>query len=476
MYNAQPFPPPVPMPRRPTLVEFRRLGVLAAPIVIAQLSHMGMGVADAVMAGRLSATDLAGVTLGGNFYWPTMLLLSGIVMAVTPSVSQLNGAGRAADAGAVVRQALWIAVCGGVLLMLLLRNAEPAYRLFGVDERAIPVAVGYLKAASPALVPLLAYGALRYLAEGMSWTIPAMVIGLTALPLKILFNGVFMYGWPALGIPALGGVGCGWATTVVMTYSLIAMSVVVANSRLRASNVFKAFSWPNWREIRRLLVVGVPIGLALLVEVGLFATVGLLVGRLGVETVASHQIAFNVAGIAFMIPLALGMASTIRVGFNVGAGDLAGARLSAWVAVATTLSWGFAMAAVMLAFRQPIVALYTDDPEVIRLAAALLALGALFQVFDSTQATIMGALRGYKVTGAPMVIAVVAYWFVGLPVGAGLCFGFGWVPPVEAALTSMFGAFEPLGVRGLWWGLVVGLAVAAFALVGWMARVSRVRH
>ena len=261
------------------------------------------------------------------------------------------------------------------------------------------MAVGYLKAASPALVPLLAYGALRYLAEGMSWTVPAMVIGLTALPLKILCNWLFMYGSPALGIPALGGVGCGWATTVVMTYSLVVMAVVVANSRLRASNVFKAFSWPQPQEIRRLLVVGVPIGLALLVEVGLFATVGLLVGRLGVETVASHQIAFNVAGIAFMIPLALGMASTIRVGFNVGAGDLPAARLSAWVATATTLSWGFAMGAVMLAFRHPIVGLYTDDPQVVRLAAALLALGALFQVFDSTQATVMGALARLQVDG-----------------------------------------------------------------------------
>ncbi|MDE0039580.1 MAG: MATE family efflux transporter [Gammaproteobacteria bacterium] len=461
------------MTPRSALTEFRQLGVLATPIIVAQLSQMGMGVADAVMAGRVSATDLAGVTLGGNFFWPTMLLMSGIVMAVTPSVSQLNGAGRIGDAGAVVRQALWIALVGGLMLTLLLRNAEPAYRFFGVDEQAIPVAVGYLSAASLALVPLLSYTALRCLAEGMSWTTPAMCISLSALPLKILLNWLFMYGSPALGIAAMGGVGCGWSTAVVMSYTFLAMLLVVSTSRMRASNLFTAFSWPRLGAIRDLLVVGVPIGLALLVEVGFFSVAGLLIGRLGVEAVASHQIAFNVAGIAFMVPLALGMAATIRVGFNVGAGDRAAARLSAWVAVTTTLVWGICVATVMLTARFPIVGLYTNNAEVINVAAALLAIGALFQVFDSAQATTMGALRGYKETVAPMWIAVVAYWLVGLPVGAALCFGVGGIPTLNGLLSSAFGA--PIGVYGLWWGLVVGLAVAAVALVAWLVRVSRSR-
>ena len=459
------------MASQPVLTEFRRLGVLAMPIIIAQLSQMGMGVTDAVMAGRLSATDLAGVTLGGNFLFPTMLLMSGIVMAVTPSVSQLNGAGRIGDAGAVVRQALWIALGGGVALTLILRNAEPAYRLFGVDEQAIPVAVGYLSAASLGLVPLLAYTSLRCLAEGMSWTTPAMCVSLSALPLKILLNWLFMHGSPALGIPAMGGVGCGWATAVVMCYTFLVMVVVVARSRMRDALLFRAFDWPKLGTIRDLLVVGVPIGLALLVEVGFFSVAGLLTGRLGVEAVASHQIAFNVAGIAFMVPLALGMAATIRVGFNVGAGDRAAARLSAWVAVATTLVWGIGVAVVMLTARYPIVGLYTDNAEVIRVAAALLAIGALFQVFDAAQATTMGALRGYKSTVAPMAIAVVAYWLVGLPIGAALCFGVESIPSLDGMLANTFGA--PIGVYGLWWGLVVGLAAASIALLVWLVRISR---
>ena len=444
--------------RIPALVEFRTLGALAVPIIISQLAQMGMGVADAIMAGRVSATDLAGITLGGNLYWPLMLLFSGIVMAVTPSVSQLHGAGQIHSAGAVVRQALWIAIPGGVLLAILLRNAEPAYRFVGVDERAIPVAVEYLRAASLGLPAMLAYMSLRCLCEGMSWTRPAMFIGLSMLAIKVPLNWLFIYGEPRLGIPAMGGVGCGWATAIVMTYSLFAMVVTVSVSRVRASGVFSAFSWPDPAAIARILKLGAPIGLALFVEVACFSAATLLIGRLGVETVAAHQVAFNVVGVTFMVPLALGMAATIRVGYNVGAENLPGARRAAWVAAGTTMVWGTTFAILLLTLRHDIVALYTTEREVLELAAGLLLLGALFQVFDCSQATLMGALRGYKDTRAPMVIAVIAYWVVGLPLGASLCFG---APGIDA-----------IGVHGLWWGLVAGLAVAAVTLYARLALIS----
>ena len=446
------------MNRWPALAEFRSLGVLAVPIIIAQLAHMGMGVADAIMAGRVSATDLAGIALGGNLYWPLMLLMSGIVMAVTPSVSQLHGAGRAGDAGAVVRQALWIAVCGGAALVLLLQHVEPAYRLLGVDERAIPVAVSYLRAASLGFPAMMAYAALRCLCEGMSWTRPAMFIGLSMLALKVPLNWLFIYGQPALGIPAMGGVGCGWSTAIVMGFSFVAMLVVVSCSRMRQSGVFAAFSWPDPAEIGRLLRLGIPIGLALFVEVAFFSAATLLIGRLGVETVAAHQIAFNIVGVTFMVPLALGMAATIRVGFNVGANDFAGARRSAWVAASTAIVWGVLFAATLFVFRYDLVSLYTTEADVIQLAAGLLLLGALFQVVDGPQATVMGTLRGYKDTRGPMVIAAAAYWLVGLPVGATLCFGLLGTPG--------------FGVYGMWWGLVAGLVVVAAALFARLARIS----
>ena len=465
--------------------ELRTLGALAAPIVITQLSQMAMGVADAVMAGNVSATDLAGVTLGGSLYWPILLFMQGLVMAVAPTVSQLHGAGRTGEAGAHVRQALWVAVSGGVLVTIALHHAEPLYRLVGVDERGIPVAVGYLEAASLGLTPLLAYVALRYLCEGMAWPRAAMWISATAFPLKVGLNWIFIHGWPAIGLPALGGVGCGWATAITMTYSLVVMVFVVSLSRIRASNVFAAFSAPSARRIRSLLALGLPIGFTLFLELAFFSFVSLLVGRIGVETVAAHQVAFNVVSVAFMVPLAIGMAATVRVGVNVGAGNVAAARTSAWVAVATTCVWGVAIATALMVLRHEIVTSYTDEPEVIRLAAALLALGALFQVFDATQVTIMGALRGYKDTRAPMVVAAFAYWLVGLPIGYIACFGDAdAVAALNAAVNAVpkwaggtggelaISRVEGMGVRGLWWGLVAGLAVAALALVARLARVS----
>ena len=448
------------------LAEFRTLGALALPIVVTQLAQMGMGVADAIMAGRVSATDLAGVTLGGNLYWPLMILMSGIVMAVTPSVSQLRGAGQVGASGAVVRQALWIAVFGGMALVVLLRNVEPAYRLLGVDERAIPVATEYIRAASLGLPAMLAYASLRCLCEGMSWTRPAMFIGLSMLALKVPLNWLFIYGDPTLGIPAMGGVGCGWATAIAMVYAFVAMVVVVSVSRVRASGVFAAFSFPDGREIGRILRLGLPIGFALFAETGFFSVATLLIGRLGVETVAAHQVAFNIVGVAFMVPLSLGVAATIRVGFHVGADSLSDARRSAWVAAAMTAIWGITLSTILLVWRHDLVALYTEEAEVIRLAAGLLLIGALFQVFDSTQATVMGALRGYKDTRAPLMIALVAYWVIGLPAGATLCFGLAGV--------------EAIGIDGIWWGLVAGLAVVALALLTRLARISndpaRVAH
>ena len=446
---------------RSAFAEFRTLGLLALPIILTQLSQVSMGVADAIMAGRVGATDLAGVTLGGNLYFPLMLFMSGTIMAVTPSVSQLHGAGRLGEAGAVVRQALWIAVCGGGLLVAVLHNIGPLYRLAGVDERAIPVAVAYLKAASLGLVPVLAYVALRCLCEGMAWTWAAMLIGLSALPLKVLLNWLFIYGSPTLGVPALGGAGCGWATAIAMLYSLLVMIVVVCFSRARASNVLAAFSLPRIGEIWRLLRLGLPIGVTLFVELAFFSVATILIGRLGVETVAAHQVAFSIIAVAFMVPLALGMAATIRVGFNVGAENRAAAQISAGVAVAATLVWSVVVAAALMLFRHDLVRLYSSEHEVVQMAAGLLTIGAAFQIFDASQATMMGALRGYKDTGAPMVIALIGYWALGLPFGYAACFG------------ADFLNVTAIGVEGLWWGLVVGLAAVSMALFVRLRMVSR---
>ena len=434
------------------ITEIRRLLRLAMPMMVTQIAQMGMGVADTMMAGRVSAADLAGVALGGNIYWPTILMLSGVIMSLTPSVSQLHGGGRESEAGEVVRQALWIALIGGITLVVLYNNVAPLYSLIGVDPLAIPIAVDYLHALSFGVLPMLGYFALRYLCEGLSWTVPAMIIATSALLLKIPLNYLFIYGNPQLGVPAMGGQGCGWSSAVVMSYQLLVMTLVVVNSRIGVIGVFRRFSAPDWSAIGRLVRLGLPIGLTMFLEMSMFSVVTLLIGRLGVDSVAAHQIAGNVGGMTFMVPLALGMAVSVRVGFNVGAGDLAAARRSGWVAI--WLSLAFALFAAILVFmsRAFIVELYSSELVVVTLAMDLLLIVVLYQFFDDAQVTTLGALRGFKDTRTPMWVAIISYWLVGLPVG--VLFGFGVIGPAELE-----------GVRGFWMGLLAGLVVAAVVLV-----------
>ena len=437
--------------------ELGQLMRLALPIVFTQLSQMGMGVADTIMAGRASATDLAGIALGGNLFWPLLLLLTGVLMALTPSVAQLHGARREPETGEVVRQALWVALVGGSLFILLIRNAEPVFRFIEVDARAIPIAAAYLQALSWGVLPMLGYFALRYLCEGLSWTLPAMLVALSGLLLKIPLNLLFVYG--GFGVPAMGGVGCGYATAIVMCVEFAAMLLVVGFSRMRYSGLFSRFSGPDFRAIWRLFKLGAPIGASLFLEIGMFSVTTLMIGRLGVEAVAAHQIAGNLGGLTFMVPLALGMAASIRIGYNVGASDLDAARRSGKAAIGVAGACGVAAAIALFFGRTFLAGLYTRDPAVHALAAQLLMFVAFYQLVDDAQATCLGALRGYKDTRTPMLVAFLAYWCLGFP--AGLCLGFG-----------AFG-LPNLGVYGFWCGLTAGLSVAAAAMLlrfRWLSR------
>ena len=427
-----------------------RLFRLALPLVLTQLAQMGFGLADTIMAGRVSSVALAGVALGTVVFWPLMFLVAGIVMAITPTVSHLRGAGQLDVGGEIVRQAMWIALVGGIVLVVVFRNLDPFYHLIGVDPEALPVTRAYLLAMSWGVIPALFYYCLRYLCEGSGWTMPALLITASALLLKLPLNYWFIYG--GFGVPAMGGEGCGWATVIALCYQLLGMLLVVRFSRLRQAGFFERFSSPDLRAIWRLVVLGVPIGLAIFLEFSLFSSLTLMIGRLGVESVAAHQIASNVGVLAFMVPYALGMAASIRVGENVGAGDLAGAQVSGWVALGTSLVFALVAALILVFGRDLIASWYSTEAAVVALAAQLMIFVAIYQPFDDLQATAMGVLRGFKDTRRPFLIAVMSYWLIAFPVS--------W--------TLGFGYFESLdyGVYGYWVGLIVGLAIAAAALLG----------
>ncbi|CAD5109603.1 MATE family efflux transporter [Zestomonas carbonaria] len=431
--------------------ELRALLTLAAPIMIAQLAVTSMGFVDAVMAGRVSPRDLAAVALGNSIWVPVFLLMTGTLLATTAKVAQRFGAGQPERIGPLVRQALWLALAVGLIAAALLAlGAEPVLHLMKVDAELIAPSMGYLYGIAMGFPAVALYHVLRCFSDGLGRTRPSMLLAVAGLLLNIPLNYVLIYGH--LGFPALGGVGCGWASGAVMWFMFLGMLGWVRRApAYRSSRLFERFDWPQREPIQRLLGIGVPIGIAVFAESSIFAVIALLIGSLGATVVAGHQIALNVSSMVFMIPYALSMAITVRVGQALGRHEPREARFAAGVGIATALTYACLSASLMLLGRHAIAGIYTPDPQVISVAATLLVYAALFQFSDAVQVSAAGALRGYQDTRITMLLTLFAYWGIGLPVGYAL------------GLADWLG--EPRGPSGLWQGLVAGLTVAAAMLM-----------
>ncbi len=300
------------------------------------------------------------------------------------------------------------------------------------------------------VAPHLWFGALRYFMEGLSRPRVVMIITIGAVMLNVIANYVLMYG--KLGFPALGLAGCGWATTLVFwSMFLVMVSVIGSSQALKFYGVFSRLGKPDWHYFLEIFRIGWPIGVTLGLEVGLFSFTALLMGLFGTAVLAAHQIAIQCASYAFMVPLGLSMAVSVRVGQATGRRDLPGARRAGYVGMWLGDSFMMISAICFWAFPRSIISLFLDvesalNREVVLTATVLLSLVAVFQIFDGLQVTAAGALRGLKDTRIPMLIAVISYWFVGLTSGYVLGFQLD---------------FEGVG---LWWGLVLGLTTAALLL------------
>ncbi|WP_136249126.1 MATE family efflux transporter [Halomonas borealis] len=450
-----------------TRTETRPLIRLALPICGAQLAQAGMSTVDVMMTGRLSATDLAAVSVGSSLWMPLMLFMTGTLMGLTPVVAQLLGAGRRGDIRLQVHQALWIGLALGVLAAGLLWTAVmPIFRLMAVPPAVAEHAAGYLAAVALGLPGVGLFMALRAFSDGMNHTRPALWISLLGLAVNIPSNYLLIYGgaglealfggWlpaPVAGLPALGAVGCGLATAVSMWVMCLAMAAYTRRSRAYDGvALWHSPTPPRPRPIGELLYVGAPIGVAIFVEVTLFTLIALFIASLGEVIVAAHQVALNYTSLLFMLPLSLGMALTVRVGNTLGQGRPEAARLMAWHGMLIALLVALINCLLLWLTAEPVIALYTHNPDVAQLTLSLVGLAMLYQVSDSLQVNLAGALRGYKDTRVIMLITLVAYWLVGL--GGGHWLG----------KHGLFGLVAPLGVYGYWIGLVGGLTVAALLL------------
>ena len=424
--------------------EIRRTMHLATPVIIGQLAVFSMNFVDTVMAGRLPDKEIALAALGiGGAVWSAMLMfVLGTLMVVQPSVAQLDGAQMKSEAASQTRQALWIALVLGVPFWGLCYFSEPLLTWFRIDPLIVPQAASYLRAVSWGAPGLSLVFLLRFFSEGTGNTWPTMFYGVAGALLNVPLNYVMMFG--KLGFPALGTVGCGYATSIVIWLQFLLLALYIGMHRhYRPFALMSRLERPDWQKIWSLLRVGLPIAVAIFVEGSLFVGAALLIGRLGPAPAASHLIAINFSALMFMIPIGLSSAVSIRVGNAIGRKDMEAARYAGLIGILIILGFQTVSFTGMLVFPELIVRIYTDDLVVAPLAVSLLFYAAIFQYPDGLQMVAAGTLRGYKDTRMPMLYMIISFWIVGMTLGYNLTFGQG------------------MGPAGMWIGMIAGLTVAA---------------
>lgn len=435
-----------------TLTEWRALIRLGMPILIAQMAQMANGFVDTIMAGNASAYDLAGVGIGVSFWVPLSLFFVGVLGALQPIISQHLGARQVPFIAPVAWQGIYIALLGSIGMMALLWGAMPVVELFKPEPETARIVDGYLKAFVWGVPFLLLLTALRGFTDGVGHTRVFMMFSLFSTLCNIPLNYIFIYG--KLGFPAMGGIGCGWATTLSNLLALLAMVTYLTRSQdYKPFAFFSHIAKWQWPLVQQVLRLGLPIGFTLFVEVSMFCAIALFLAPLGAQTVAAHQMVLNATSMAFMVPLSLGMAVLLRVSFLVGERAYDRAQLVAKSSLVFALLIACVNAPILFFGREFIAGIYTNEPSVIHIAKQLFMLAAIFQIVDVLQVVAVNALRGYKDTTIPMWIILFAFWGLCLPLGCALAYT-DWLTP------------EPLGAHGYWLALTLGLAVAA-ALLSW---------
>ncbi|MDS4076291.1 MAG: MATE family efflux transporter [Candidatus Accumulibacter sp.] len=448
---------PVPHFFGPMIIEHsRRLLAHATPILLAQLISMGMMVIDTILLGHHSTADLAAVAVGSGIYISIVFALAGILQAVAPIAAQLHGAGRHDEIAAALQQALWLALLLAVPGVLLLTHPQPLLSLSTIDALVEEKTRQYLRALACGLPALLFYRTFHAFCNALGHPRPLLWISLGNTALHGLLATALVSGrW---GGEPLGALGCGVSNAIVSVFAMICALVYLRFSlALRPFRLFDNWRWPQRCSLSELLRLGLPMGCSNLIEISSFTLMALFVAPLGATALAGHRIVANLAAICYMLPLAVGIATLAQVAQAIGGGHRRSARSS--IVASLLLSSGLSMAVggLLWWFGQPLTMLYTDDPAVWTVSLSLLGYVAVYQIFDAVQTIAAHALRGCRVTFAPMLVHLICFWGVGL-------FG-GWWLAYHVA--------EPWGVAGFWFASLVSLILASVLLAGLLWQVIR---
>jgi multidrug resistance protein, MATE family len=446
------------MPSRlqPYAAEVRPTLRLALPLVLAELGWMSMAIVDTMMVGRLSnsAVAMGAVSLGSAVFMVLALFGEGLLLGLDTLVAQAFGAGKREDCHRSLVNSVYLSIALTPLLAAPIWLLPKLFAGWQVDPAVAALAVPYTKALAWGLFPLLLYFAVRRCLQAMNMVRPVAFALVTANIVNAVFNWLLIYG--KLGFPAMGTVGSGWSTAIARVYmAAVLIGYLFWYDRKHRTELLKTPVDVDLPRIRRLIALGIPAAMQFTLESGVFATVTALIARLGAVPLATHQIALNTVAFTYMVPLGIASAAAVRVGQALGRKDPRGATVAGGTAIFIGASFMTVAGVVLLALPQWIARIYTTDVNVIRNAAALLAAGAAFQLFDGIQSVATGALRGAGDTRTPMLCHFTAYWIIGLPLGAWLCFRRNW------------------GALGLWIGLSLALILIGIVLLIVWRRTAR---
>jgi MATE family, multidrug efflux pump len=427
---------------------------LAAPVVMAELGWMTMGIVDTLMVGRLSPEAIGAVGVGSSLFMGVVIFAMGLMLGLDPLVSRAFGAGDVEDCHRWLVHGVALALAVSLPFMLILFALAGALAGWGLTPTVLELTRPYLKAVTWSVPPLLLYSAFRRYLQGMGVVQPIMIALVTANIVNVVFNWILIFGH--LGAPVMGVRGSAWATVLArVVMAALLFGVIVRRERGRSPGLFATPLRIQRAWMMRLIGLGLPAALQITLEVGVFAAATALAGRLPPAALAAHQIAINIAAFTFMVPLGVGSAGAVRVGQAIGRRDPAGAARSGWTALLLGSGFMACSAAVFLLLPGALIGAFTADRRVLDVGVSLLMVAAIFQLFDGIQAVATGVLRGLGDTRTPMIWNLAGHWFVGLPLGYFLCFTLG------------------VGVVGLWWGLSSGLIICGVSLlIAWSRRID----
>lgn len=425
---------------------FSRTYYLAYPVMLSQLGQVMVGVADSVMVGRLGAVPLAAASLANSIFFVIMMFGTGVSMAITPLVAAADGEGKPRMITRIFNHGFAINGFTGIFLFLVIVMAAPLLYHMEQPEEVVELGIPFLGIISMSLIPLMFFQTFRQFAEGLSQTKQAMMITVFCNLINVGLNWLLIYG--NLGFPAMGLNGAGWATLISRVLMLLIMWYFVWNSkRFKAYHIKFNFRKLYFPMFSKMLKLGLPTGFQFVFEVGAFSTAAIMMGWIGVNALASHQIAINLASISYMMASGLSAAATVRVGNQLGRKDIKTLREAGFTIFGMVVIFMSVFAIFFISMRNYLPLLYIDDVQVVEVTASLLIIAGLFQLSDGIQVVGLGALRGMADVKVPTIFTLIAYWVIALPLGYLLAFHWG------------------LAERGVWFGLLIGLTITGTLLL-----------